>query len=208
MDKTHGFKNRTGSAGSTGWIGDRCLIQSGFLKKSENLKKWLKLGNQRFNQLNRVPLWLNWLWAGSAISKTHRNLKSQISNHKRWRWRSWSWEWKIKNKRRWRSWSWEQNIKNNMTWEESFRLHDERKWAERGTLRLGKKRWRKSVWDLRRNLLDKKEKRESQVQLYVGIWSVKSGTFLKGSYFANTTTHLFIYINATINFFSLLLLFF
>ena len=105
-----------------------------FLKNLKFWKKWLKPENRRFNQINREPLRLNQLWASLAISKTHRNLKSQISNHKRWRWRSRSWEWKIKNKRRWRSWSWEQNIKNNMTWEESFRLHDERKWAEKGTL--------------------------------------------------------------------------
>jgi hypothetical protein len=48
----------------------------------------------------------------------------------------------------------------------------------------------------------RKKSKNSQVQLYVGIWSVKSGTFLESSYFANSTTHLFIYINATINFFS------
>jgi hypothetical protein len=117
------------------------------------MKKWLKPENRRFNQINREPLRLNQLWASLAISKTHRNLKSQISNHKRWRWRSRSWEWKIKNKRRWRSWSWEQNIKNNMTWEESFKLHDERKWAERGTLWDWEKKAeeREHVWFLHPN---------------------------------------------------------
>ena len=32
----HGFKNRTGPAGSTGSTGDRCPIRSGSLKKPKN----------------------------------------------------------------------------------------------------------------------------------------------------------------------------
>ena len=63
----HGFKNRTGPAGSTG---DRPFIRSGSLKKSEFKKNWSKTGNRRFDHKNREPERLNRFWSGSTNQKT------------------------------------------------------------------------------------------------------------------------------------------
>ena len=66
----HGFKNRTGSTGSTNSTTNRCFIQFGSLKKPEIRKKWSKTGNRRFDHENREPEWLNRFWPGSTYSKT------------------------------------------------------------------------------------------------------------------------------------------
>jgi hypothetical protein len=63
----HGFKNRTGPAGSTG---NRYLIRSGSLKKSKIWKKRTKTGNRWFNRKNREPERLNRFWPGLTNFKT------------------------------------------------------------------------------------------------------------------------------------------
>ena len=63
----HGFKNRTGPAGSTG---DRSSIRSDSLKKSKFKKNRPKTGNRRFDHKNREPERLNWFWPGSTNHKT------------------------------------------------------------------------------------------------------------------------------------------
>ena len=65
--KEHGFKNRTGPAGSTM---NRCCIQSGFMKKMKILKNRPKTRNRRFNHKNREPERLNRFWPGSTNYKT------------------------------------------------------------------------------------------------------------------------------------------
>ena len=72
LGSSHGFKNRTGPAGSTGSIGDRCLIRSGSLKKPKKWKNWPKTENRRFDRQNLEPERLNWFWPGSLNHKTHR----------------------------------------------------------------------------------------------------------------------------------------
>jgi hypothetical protein len=64
---SHGFKNRTGPAGS---IGDRTFIWSNSLKKPEFKKNRPKTGNLRFDHKNRNPEWLNRFWPGSTNHKT------------------------------------------------------------------------------------------------------------------------------------------
>ena len=59
---SHGFKNRTGSADSTGSIVNRTLIRSDSFKnrkftKSKKIKK--KTGNQWFNRKNCKPDWFD-----------------------------------------------------------------------------------------------------------------------------------------------------
>jgi hypothetical protein len=66
----HGFKNRTGPAGSTGSTGNRYLIRSGSLKKSEIWKKMTKTGNRWFNRKNREPKRLNRFWPSLTNFKT------------------------------------------------------------------------------------------------------------------------------------------
>ena len=74
----HGFKNRTGPAGSTGLTVNRPLYRSGYVKNPEIQEKSRKTGNRRFNQHNRRPERSNRLWSRPEWKGKHHSGGTQL----------------------------------------------------------------------------------------------------------------------------------